>query len=199
MLHPKTPIPAPCAEQVKAYLESWNGNTVFKEQEDFLHHLFHTVYPRNVDLNEILAKVYALNTAYATQVYYPVHVAHRILDLKIDQRLLDGDPTLVNDLQTVSIDDAKTYHYYSFSTKYCSHHNPEYPLFDQFVEKVLIWFRDNGSTPSFQTNDLRDYPSFKRAILNFRSTFALECFTIKELDIYLWQMGKRHFGFDGNR
>jgi len=35
--------------------------------------------------------------------------------------------------------------------------------------------------------------SFKQAIIDFQKYFSLENFTIKEIDKYLWQLGKESF------
>ncbi|UTW70364.1 hypothetical protein KHA80_07545 [Anaerobacillus sp. HL2] len=37
----------------------------------------------------------------------------------------------------------KKKNFYSFATKYCSHHNPlDYPIYDSYVDEVLRHFRN---------------------------------------------------------
>ena len=84
--------------------------------------------------------------------------------------------------------------FYSFSTKYCSHHNPkEYPIYDSYVEKVLKYFRKTDKFSKFKNADLKDYQKFKNIIIAFREYYDLEEFNLKEIDQYLWQLGKEYF------
>ena len=90
--------------------------------------------------------------------------------------------------------EAKVKNFYSFATKYCSHHNPiEYPIYDSYVEKVLKYFRKKDKFADFKNADLKDYQHFKQILLTFRSYYGLEEFNIKEIDQYLWQLGKEYF------
>ncbi len=83
---------------------------------------------------------------------------------------------------------------YSFATKYCSHHNPiEYPIYDSYVEKVLKYFRKKDKFAVFKNADLKDYQQFKKILLTFRSYYGLEEFNLKEIDQYMWQLGKEYF------
>ena len=69
----------------------------------------------------------------------------------------------------------------------------DFPIFDSFVEKVLIYFRDMDRFSVFKNDELRDYPTFKRVVLDFRKAYNLERFDLKQLDQYLWQFGKEYF------
>ena len=104
-----------------------------------------------------------------------------------------GDVTLVKEIQNVTINGV-TRKFYSFSTKYCSHHNPnEYPIYDSYVEKVLKYFRKTDKFSKFKNADLKDYQKFKNIIIAFREYYDLEEFNLKEIDQYLWQLGKEYF------
>ena len=47
----------------------------------------------------------------------------------------------MNEIQTIKIGN-KIKHFYSFATKYCSHHNQiEYPIFDSYVDTILCFYK----------------------------------------------------------
>ena len=100
---------------------------------------------------------------------------------------------MVGDIQRVVINDAEI-NFYSFATKYCSHHNPlEYPIYDSYVEKVLKYFRDLDGFAEFKNVDLKNYIRFKGILIDFRRFYHLEQFNLKEIDKYIWQLGKTYF------
>ena len=84
--------------------------------------LFHQLCPENKTIEDILLKAATLNDFYSTNIFSIFPVAKHILELDIDTRLMNGDLTLVDDLPTVMIG-GKERHFYSFASKYCSHHN----------------------------------------------------------------------------
>ena len=47
----------------------------------------------------------------------------------------------------------------------------------------------------FKNADLKDYSKFKNIIIAFREYYGLEEFNLKEIDQYLWQLGKEYFRF----
>lgn len=113
--------------------------------------------------------------------------------MDIDAQLKAGDVTLVSDIQRVVISNVER-NFYSFATKYCSHHNPlDYPIYDSYVEKVLCHFRDRDKFISFKTPDLKDYEKFKGTLIDFRSFYGLDQYNLKEIDKYMWQLGKEYF------
>ena len=186
-------ISRPSAIEVEKYLKSWNNLKNYKLQEDALDKLFFKLLPRNEEISDILLKVATLNDFYSTNIFSVYPVAEHILSLKIDERLRQGDATLVNEIQNVAINGV-TRKFYSFSTKYCSHHNPkEYPIYDSYVEKVLKYFRKTDKFSKFKNADLKDYQKFKNIIIAFREYYDLEEFNLKEIDQYLWQLGKEYF------
>ena len=186
-------ISRPSAIEVEKYLKSWNNLKNYKLQEDALDKLFFELLPRNEEISDILLKVATLNDFYSTNIFSVYPVAEHILSLKIDERLRQGDATLVNEIQNVTINGV-TRKFYSFSTKYCSHHNPnEYPIYDSYVEKVLKYFRKTDKFSKFKNADLKDYQKFKNIIIAFREYYGLDEFNLKEIDQYLWQLGKEYF------
>ena len=84
--------------------------------------------------------------------------------------------------------------FYSFSTKYCSHHKPlDYPIYDSYVEKVLCYFRDRDGFDKFKTLELKDYEKFIGILIEFRSFYGLDRYNLKEIDKYMWQLGREYF------
>ena len=137
-------------------MKMWKNLKNYKLQEDALNKLFFELLPSNDEISDILLKVATLNDFYSTNIFSVYPVAEHILSLKIDERLRQGDVTLVNEIQNVTINGV-TRKFYSFSTKYCSHHNPkEYPIYNGYVEKVLKYFRKTNKFAKFKNSDLKD-------------------------------------------
>ena len=186
-------ISKPSAIEVEKYLKTWKNLKNYQLQEDALDKLFFELLPSNEEISDILLKVATLNDFYSTNIFSVYPVAEHILSLKIDERLRQGDVTLVNEIQNVTINGV-TRKFYSFSTKYCSHHNSkEYPIYDSYVEKVLKYFRKTDKFSNFKNADLKDYQKFKNIIIAFREYYGLDEFNLKEIDQYLWQLGKEYF------
>ena len=184
----------PSADQVSMYLKRWNSLDNYVLQESSLRKLFATTYPRNVEMDDVLIKVCSLNDFYSTNIFSPFIVARHIVDLNIDQRLKNRDLTLVNDIAVVRVNNQKSINFYSFATKYCSHHCPkDYPIYDSFVEKMLMHFKRVDKFCKFKKIDLKHYPTYHAVLMKFRKFYRLECFTLKEIDKYLWQAGKVYF------
>lgn len=187
-------IPKPSKSQVETYLQSWNELENYHLQEDALDKLFFTLCPENKEISDILLKVAALNDFYSTNIFSVYPVAKHIQSLDIDSRLSAGDVSVVKDIQKVTIKDGVEKNFYSFATKYCSHHKPlDFPIYDSYVEKVLCYFRDQDGFASFRTTDLKDYARFKEVLLAFRSFYSLEEYDLKQIDKYIWQLGKVFF------
>ncbi len=187
-------IPKPSPDEVSKYLIKWDGLENYYSQDIALEKLFRETYPNNVDLSEVLIKVASLNEFYSTNIFSVFTVASHIINLQIDRRLRFGDQKLVTEIAKVQQTNGKIINFYSFATKYCSHHNPNnYPIFDNNVIKILKYFRDLDGLFTFSEKDLRNYPEFKDIIQNFRRVYHLEKFNFKEIDKYLWQLGKDFF------
>ena len=186
-------VPDPSPDQVEHYLQAWDALENYHLQEDALDKLFFTLCPKNSDLSDILLKVAVLNDFYSTNIFSVYPVAKHILSLNIDARLKAGDVTLVSDIQKVTINGVEK-NFYSFATKYCSHHNPlGYPIYDSYVEKVLCYYRDQDGFAQFKREDLKDYVSFKGAQVDFRTFYGLGRYDLKQIDKYIWQLGKEYF------
>lgn len=186
-------IERPSKEQVHYYLHAWDELENYALQEHALDKLFFETYPNNTDINDILIKAASLNDFYSTNIFNVFAVAKHILVLDIDKRLKDGDASLVDDIADMTIGGKKR-RFYSFASKYCSHHQPTlFPIYDSFVDRVLRYFRKQDGFCTFKDEDLKNYPKFIAVLNAFQEFYKLEEFNKKDLDRYLWQLGKRYF------
>ena len=60
-------------------------------------------------------------------------------------------------------------------------------------------FRDTDNFYEFGNEKLKDYVSFKNILIEFRRYYSLEQFNLKEIDKYLWQLGKEKFPKNYNK
>jgi hypothetical protein len=186
-------VPDPSIDQVEIYLEKWNGLENYRLQENALNKLFIELCPRNADISDVLLKTSTLNNFYSTNIFSIYPVAKHICSLDIDSRLQAGDVTLVRDIQYLTISETQK-NFYSFASKYCSHHNPlDYPIYDSFVDEILRYFRNRSGFSEFQDGDLKDYIKFKSVLINFRRFYGLDKYNLKQIDQYVWQLGKEYF------
>lgn len=186
-------LPKPSIDQVKYWIGKWDELEDYVAQEAAIDKLFYGEFRSNDNLQNILIKCSVLNDFYSTNIFKIYPVAKHILSLNVDKRLEDNDVTLVDDIAKVTIGDSEK-NFYSFASKYCSHHKPlEYPIYDSYVEKVLLHFNKVYHFYTFTKTDLKEYSKFKTILIKFREFFKLEDFNLKELDKYLWQFGKFYF------
>jgi hypothetical protein len=193
MKKPALPSKTPTVARVTDALQQWNSIETFKLQESSLELLFHKLCPRNEDPSQVLLKVSVLNHFYSTMIFNTPPVAQRICSLHVDERLAAGDLSLVEEMMQVKFGD-KVRNLYSFASKYCSRHNPEvFPIFDSYVERMLLRFRRQDGFATFKNVELRQYERFVEIIHAFRKHYGLEQFSIKQIDAYLWLEGKAAF------
>lgn len=189
-------IPRPSCAEADRYLKRWNedGNLLYSDV--LLKKLFKETYPENTSVYEIFIKATALNSVYNTYVDSFYSVAQTILSLNIDERLRDGDETLVRDMLS-SLRKKIGKEPFSFVTKYCSFHNSDaFPIYDSYVDKVLWHYKKIENFSQYNRSDLEtehDYAKFKIVLADFRRWFGLGKYSTKELDQYLWQFGKDYF------
>ena len=101
-------LPTPCEDAIRMYLQSWDSLESYRTQEAALNKLFLEYAPNNTKIEDILLKTATLNTFYSTNIYSIYPVAQHILSLQIDERLISGDITLVDDIMHVS--DSRNYY-----------------------------------------------------------------------------------------
>lgn len=184
----------PCDAEVEKYLVGWEQLENYRMQESALDKLFFHTYPENKNIEDILVKVATLNDFYSTNIFSGYMVAKHILELNIDERLKAGDDTLVNEIADVVTNDGKQKNFYSFATKYCSHHRPyDYAIYDSYVDKVLRYFRNVDGFSDFTDADLKNYVAFRKVLADFQEFYGLQKYNLKLLDRYLWQLGKDKF------
>ena len=183
----------PSAKDAEWFLDYWKNLPSYSNQEKALDKLFMDICKRNDNIEDILIKCSSLNDFYSTNIFDIHTVAQHILSLHIDERLKAGDPSLVNDIAHVEVN-RKDHFFYSFATKYCSHHQPEYyAIYDSYVEKVLLSMNKREHYYNFKQEDLKDYEIYMSVIKAFQQRFGLMQYNIKQLDQYLWQLGKWYF------
>jgi hypothetical protein len=188
------PAPAaPSTDQVRRFLADWQTLDNYVLQEKSLGLLFKTFCPENTKVEHVLLKVSALNDFYSTNIFNKYAVARHIVGLDFDSRLRSTDVALVNELAAVRIG-GKLKNFYSFATKYCSHHSPEsYPIYDSYVERMLLHFNKKDAFHNFEKQDLKTYSRFLEVVLAFREFYGLTAFTLRQVDAYLWLGGKEAF------
>jgi len=154
LLRPSTPL-------ARSYGDKFE--TTFGQSESAIR-LLCEKFPDNRTYESVLLKSIVINTLYATQIRAIIPVAQHIVGLEIDDRLRQGDPTLVDDIALLTVK-GKTRRNYSFATKYCSFHNPSaYPIYDGFVDRLLNEYQKVGRFSSLPLGDLRDYRRFKEVL-----------------------------------
>lgn len=186
-------LPQPTRELIHRYLEKWETLENYRLQETSLDLLFRKLFPDNRVIEHVLLKVTALNAFYSTNIYDTFTTAKHILTQDVDSRLKRNDLSLVHDIAKVTIKERRR-NFYSFASKYCSHHSPDrYPIYDSFVEKMLLRYGKKDRFEKFKQEDLKRYERFVGVIESFRKHFGLETFSLKQIDIFLWLAGKEHF------
>lgn len=183
----------PSVNEVNEYIQKWNELEDYVNQENALDKLFLVLCKDNQSIENILIKCSALNDFYSTNIFKIHNVAQHYLLQNIDKKLKTGDLSLVGDLAKIKIN-GKRFCFYSFASKYCSHHRPDvYPIYDSYVNKLLKYFRNRDKFCEFNEKNLKEYEEYTKIIHNFRTYYGLESFTIKEIDKYLWLLGKEAF------
>ncbi len=151
-------------------------------------------FGENKEIEDILLKISVINDLYSTNIFATFKMAKHILALKIDSALKKGDPKIVNKIAKIEILN-KQKNFYSFATKYCNWHNPlRYPMYDKHVSKILIEYKKQTNFYDFNSDDLRDYPTFLKILTKFRDYFNLKGYNFKQIDKFLWMYGKELFG-----
>ena len=151
----------PTVIEIKKYLNKWDKLENYVLQESSLQKLFNKTYPLNNDMDDVLIKVCSLNDFYSTNIFSPFTIAKHIVELDIDDRLRKGDLELVNEIAIVKVNGNKKINFYSFATKYCSHHKPiVYPIYDSHVEKLLMYFKKTDKFFKFKKEDLNSTIKF---------------------------------------
>lgn len=186
-------LPRPCGEQILIYLSKQKNIKQYYHREKSIEKLFEELCTKNDSIEDIYIKVATLNDVYDINLTEIYRVAKYIEDLDVDNRLKVGDITLVMDICKVKKGKVAK-NCFSFATKFCGYHKPqEYPMYDEYVEEVLKYFRDKDNFCKFEDDDLRDYVKYKGIIIDFRKFYDIEKYDYKKLILYMRQLGKEFF------
>jgi hypothetical protein len=147
-------------------------------------------HPFNNTIEDVLIKVVILNALYNTNILAVMEMARHILDLKVDDDLAIAAPQLVDRIANIRIRN-KTRRNYSFATKYCNWHRPEdYPIYDGYVERLLLDYQRRYSFANFTKADIQDYLKYKAILTAFKVQFKLNDLSFKQIDKFLWWTSK---------
>ena len=205
-------LPIPSDNEVDRYLQLWSALDNYREQEASLSTLFNKHSGNSQEEKSyVLLKVVALNHFYSTNIFNVYSVANRIVSIKdFDKKLKRGDLLLVSELRDKDKNGTGR-DLYSFATKYCSHHNEnDFPIYDNYVHRVLDYFNsrfdfmqdkhltrcnknEKDAAEKIDVPLRRSYEEFNLVINRFIEYFELQKFSIKQIDQYLWQLGKDWF------
>ena len=188
--------PEPSSEEVKKYLNQRKTDEVLSYSEKSLNNLFR-VFSLNNNLDEIIVKVCTLDvifSANASRWFFEVskHILNYDFDNKFKNKEFDVNKFALIKVKDIKNNKTKERNFYSFATKYCNHHNPlEYPIYDFYVDEILWYFMEEELNQ--KRSNLKKYPTFKETIIKFKKKFKLEEFNLKEIDKYIWLLGKEFF------
>ena len=179
----------PTEELVEKYLDAFRSDERYFLADQAIIELVKK-FPKNAVLEHVLLKVTAINDLYDTNIYATFTMAHHIHTLAIDEDLAAASTEIVDRIAAATFSD-KPRNVFSFASKYCSWHDPlNYPLYDAYVEKLLLAYRRKDKFAKFKNPDLRHYTDYKKIVSNFRHYYGLQRFSFKELDKFLWLYGK---------
>lgn len=190
----------PTPTEIARWLKTWDEDEKNSHVVSAVQILF-TKLPFNCNIDEIYAKIAALDKLYGTNVHHLYDVAKHIYSIPdLDKRLNKGDLAVVNEITQVPVIDKhgneKIYNFYSLATKFCMFSNPEaYSIYDSYVEKVLKEFNKIDRFFDPCELDFRNYEDFDRILNLFRDKYSPALANVSRLnmDRYLWLLGKKTF------
>ena len=184
------------------------GEKFDKDNEAFenaLNQLF-SKFPKNSETAHVLLKAVTLNALYSTQI--PLYsgriptifeVVDHIVKLGIDPTLDQGSPGVVYDIARIEAPNKGVHFNYSFATKYCSWHRPDfYPIYDSRVDEYLWHLQNLGWIEPFQRQSLKTYSAFKKRVTDFQNKYCLEQFNFKQIDKFMYYEGGKLLSTEQN-
>lgn len=197
-----TNITTDCA-MFRNALRIWSNS--YADDAVIIQNLFNK-YPANADLQMISKKVDLLDTKYKTklraqgakkQINLIQIVSRAICNSDFDARVITGDKNLVDDLRR-TVQEMGGNDCLSFTTKYCSFHNPtKYPIYDSKVSGLLKSANDQyhfTNNPKINTCDSAkslSFVSWHAIVTDFQRTFAPDL-SLLELDRFLFGFAKQY-------
>lgn len=193
-------------DRISALWEQEPSFMHYKYEVSALEWLFKS-YPTNTNtnLNEVIIKVACLDRLYSTNItksYKIPQVAQKILQSDFDDRVQKGDISLVDDIASLGkaqIEGQGGKQILSFASKYCVWHSSvvyekdDFVIIDSIVKAKLKEFNDSEEynfAPKFSKKDLKDYKKYKEILEKFREFFGLKECSFRDIDRYLWRLGK---------
>jgi hypothetical protein len=193
---------APTEELVRAACDEFDQDPDNRAIERSLAELFNR-YPANSDHAHVLLKAVALNTLYSTQIPLYSNTRPDLRDVaqhihrnaeQIDSALAAGIPEIVDTIARLRVPGKRDYCYFSFASKYCSWHKPEfYPIYDSNVDRYVSRLKEDALFREFfNTGEERwRYAEFRRLIGILRERHGLNSCSFKQLDKFLYLQGSR--------
>lgn len=170
----------------------------------------------------VLDSFYSTNLAKFGIYEVAKHITELEQKDQIHQKIRNANPQNYNKLKDIvkqiaecKRKDDKKKVFYSFATKYCFHHNQNaFRIYDSFVREVLVLFNNGKSDTSNKFADipselvgtnffekklidtklrkLENYDTFLKAIDRFAEFYGLENEKTRDLDHFLWILGKEN-------
>lgn len=181
-------------QRVAALWQKCDSFARYKVDDEKLRALF-VKFPHNTKLDEVVQKVRLLDVLYSAGATRNAGsarvVAEKIVKIKdFDKRLKNGDIELVSELTS-----SFKRKIISFSSKFCALHSEfiyknedNFVIYDSLVCKQLKHFKKQDKFTKLGI-DTSDYSQFKQILEEFRAFYKLKC-SLRELDWYLWKLGK---------
>ena len=209
-------VKIPTHALVDSYISKWHKLDNYVNQEIALNKLFKILLPKNDKFEDVLLKVTVLNKFYSTKILDTYSLSTKIVEIKkLDDRLKKGDMSLIDEISVIPIGGQKR-SFYSFASKYCNHHNEEaFPVFDSFVEKVIMYLIINDRETIINSNTISNemktllsskitksriqaflrekYKNFTSVLTDIRHVYKLENVSYSDFDKFLWLWGKDMF------
>ena len=167
----------PSEEIIGRYVDKFNNDERYSLADKIIRRLINT-FPSNKKLSDILVKVSIINDLYSTNIFATFRLYKHISKSNSGNLIKRGSPLAVNKIayghNINSKKNNKEIYFYSFATKYCNWHNQKsYPIYDSYVEKILIAYKKLDKFSKFKKSDLRDYEKFKKVILDFYLLYTI--------------------------
>lgn len=181
------------AQEITTYFSKWNAMADYVSQENALNSIFLGAGALGFSQSELMVKCATLNDFYSTYIFKVYYVVQHYLGAtNLAGRLASGDTSLVDDLRKVPTPrSANPIDFYSFATKFCSHHNPvAFPICDTLAINALYAFKKRDRFYNFTKHSLINYQNYVKVIDEFRKYYGLTNYSYKDIDKYLWLIGK---------
>jgi hypothetical protein len=189
-------LPIPTVELVQEVGRQFDNDFLTRLADGALAELF-DAFPANTDLSQVLLKVVALNSIYATNVsLYTADLkriekmAQHIFESGVDALIAKGDLSVVDVIAKANLSGKKASYYYSFASKYCAWQNhSSYAIYDSRARKLLLRYRRQDKTFQFNCDDAYCYYGYKKfydVVTGFRAHYGLDSLNLRELDKFLY-------------